>query len=163
MNPVANSGEECFKSALAKARQWCASDERCPLDVKLKLIKLECSPTDINRIIEILTQEGFISEQRYAVAYTSGKFRILKWGKIKIASGLRMKKFSEKIIADALIHIDEEAYRVCLQTLLKKKQKELGRLSSKDLRHKLARFALQKGYEYELVFTILNALKEKIN
>jgi regulatory protein len=160
MNLAAGSGEEGFKIALAKARQWCASEERCPLDIKLKLIKLECSPSDINRILEQISQEGFTNEQRYANAYASGKFRISKWGKIKIASGLRMKKIPERFITTALNGIDPQDYRECLQKLLKKKQKEFKNITSPQIKNKLARFALQKGYEREMVFNLLGTKEE---
>jgi len=160
MDLATGSGEEGFKIALAKARQWCASEERCPLDIKLKLIKLECSPTDINLILEQLSQEGFTNEQRYANAYASGKFRISKWGKIKIASGLRMKKIPERFITIALNGIDPQDYRECLKILLKKKQKELKNITSPQIKNKLVRFALQKGYESELIFSLLRMSEE---
>ncbi|MEI6750555.1 MAG: RecX family transcriptional regulator, partial [Bacteroidota bacterium] len=111
MKSVANYGDAAFKTALVKARQWCTAEERCIWDVIQKLKRLECSAPDINRIIEQLNQEGFLNEQRYANAYTSGKFRISKWGKIKITSGMRMKKIPERMITIALNNIDPEIYR----------------------------------------------------
>lgn len=158
MNSAVNSGNDGFKIALAKARQWCASEERCIFDIKQKLKKLECSSSEINMIIENLIEEGFIDEQRYAMAYSSGKFRISKWGKIKIASGLRMKNVPEKIIADALKSIKSEAYRDCLSRLLKKKQFEIRNQPPGKLKSKLARFALQKGFESEMVYEFLKSM-----
>jgi regulatory protein len=152
--------DEGFNSALAKARRWCASEERCPYDIQLRLIKLECSSEVTKRIINQITEEGFINEQRYAEAYVSGKFRISKWGKIKIVSGLRMKKIREEIIANALTVIDHETYRDCLHSLLQKKRKELKSMPAEVLRQKLARFALQKGFESEIVFSILKTIEE---
>jgi regulatory protein len=155
MNFKANSGEEGFSTALAKARQWCAIEERCAWDIKLKLIKLGCSLNDISRIIDQITNEGFINEQRYADSYVSGKFRISKWGKVKIISGMRMKKIPEIIITHSIDTIDQETYRNSLVTLLKKKQQELRSETPEHKRQKLVRFALQKGYESELIYTLL--------
>jgi regulatory protein len=157
MNSTTNSGDEVINTFMVKARQWCASEERCGWDIKQKLIKLDCSSSDISRIIDQLTQEGFIDEQRYAYAYASGKFRISKWGRVKIASGLRMKKIPERIIFNALDSIDKDSYSVCLKTLINKKLHELKSESSESKRQKLARFALQKGFESELVYTLLRS------
>jgi regulatory protein len=161
MGSSEKSLEEGFNPALGKARRWCASEERCPYDIKLKLIKLECPPEEITRIIEQITEEGFINEQRYANAYVSGKFRISKWGKIKITAGLRMKNIHDEIITNALNIIDNETYRDCLRSLLIKKQKELKSLPALVKRQKLARYALQKGFETELVFSILKTSEDK--
>ena len=160
MKSVANYGNAAFKTALVKARQWCTAEERCIWDVIQKLKRLECSAPDINRIIEQLNQEGFLNEQRYANAYTSGKFRISKWGKIKITSGMRMKKIPERMITIALNNIDPEIYRDCLVTLLRKKQDEIRSETPAEMRQKIVRFALQKGYESELVFSILRTNEE---
>jgi len=158
MNTKANSVEESYKTTLAKARQWCASEERCELDVKLKLITLDCSAADISKILKQLTQDGFIDELRYAKAYASGKFRISKWGKVKIASRMRMKRIQENIISTALNNIDNESYLECLIALLKKKQHELKSENPEAKRQKMARYALQKGFESELVYQILRSI-----
>jgi regulatory protein len=160
MDPAADPIEAGFKTALAKARHWCASEERCISDIRLKLMKLDCPSSDISKIIELVSEEGFINEQRYANSYVSGKFRILKWGKIKIASGLRMKKIPEMMITNALKRIEEPAYRNCLETLIKKKEYELKNLPAEGKRQKIVRFALQKGFESEIVYEIIRSIKE---
>jgi regulatory protein len=160
MNAETSTDEESFKAALAKARQWCAIEERCPGDIQLKLKKLNCSQTETELIITQLKQEGFINEHRYASAYVSGKFRISKWGKIKIASGLRMKKIPERFIKDALNEIDPDDYRSCLNSLLKKKRKELKIGTGQEINIKLARFAIQKGFERVIVFDLLGTTEE---
>jgi regulatory protein len=160
MNPVSNSDEENIKTALTRAKNWCAFQEQCVWDINQRLIKLELSHSEINLVIEQLIKEGFLNEQRYADAYVSGKFRISKWGRIKIASGLRMKQIPEKMIASALNSIDLETYRDCLVKLLKKKEYELRKLPADKSRLKLTRFALQKGYESDLVYQVINS-KEK--
>jgi regulatory protein len=160
MNAAAGCIGEGFKTTLAKARQWCAAEERCPQDIRIKLMKLNCPQSDIDSIIDQLSEEGFINEQRYVRAYVSGKFNISKWGKIKIASGLRMKKIPERFISDALNEIDQDEYRNCLIRLLKNKQKELKNGPAPEIKFKLARFALQKGFEREMVFNQLGTKEE---
>jgi regulatory protein len=149
------SDEETFKIALEKTRQWCASDEHCFWDVKQKLKRYGCNSLEINRILETLAEEEFINENRYALAFASGKFNLFKWGKNKIASGMRMKNIPEQFINKALESLDEDAYRESLSKLLNKKKSGIKEGTPAEKKQKLLRFALQKGYEAELVYEIL--------
>lgn len=149
------SDEETFKIALEKARQYCASDEHCLRDVKQKLLRCGCTSVGINSILQLLTEEDFINESRYALAFANGKFNLFRWGKNKIASELRMKKIPEQLIHKALGNIDTIKYRECLNTLLEKKKHDLAGEKPAVMKQKLLRFALQKGYEAELVYDVL--------
>ena len=152
---LGNSDEENYKIAFAKARQWCASEEHCLWDAKQKLTRLGCTSSEISNIIQLLTAEGFINESRYALAFANGKFNLFKWGKNKIASGLRMKRIPEQFISIALESIDVDAYRDSLITLLNKKKRELERETLSAMKQKLILFALQKGYETEMIYAVL--------
>lgn len=150
-----NSDEDNFKYALEKVRQWCASDEHCLWDAKQKLTRLGCSSSETDKILLSLKEEDFINEARYALAFASGRFKLLKWGKNKIASELRMKKIPEQFIGKALENIDADAYRKSLTTLLNKKKHELAGEKPGTMKQKLVRFAMQKGYEAEMVYDVL--------
>lgn len=149
------SDEETCKIALEKVRQWCASDEHCLWDAKLKLARYGCSASDTNQILELLTEEGFINEKRYALAFANGKFNLFKWGKNKIAAAMRMKRIPEQFVVEAIESIDADAYRDSLMTLLAKKKREIKGESPSGMKQKLIRFALQKGYEAEMVYALL--------
>lgn len=160
LNPQSNPNEENYKIALAKAMQWCASEEHCLWDVRRKLTRLACDPSDINQILQRLTTEDFINENRYALAFASGKFNLFKWGKNKTAAALRMKSIPEQFIARALESIDAAAYRDTLNKLLNKKKHELSGETSLEMKQKLLRFALQKGYEADMVYALLRMTDE---
>jgi regulatory protein len=155
-----NSDEESLKTGLAKASQWCASEEQCLWDVQRKLTRLGYSASGISHILQRLAAEDFVNEKRYALAFARGKFNLFKWGKNKIAAALRMKRIPEPFIRIALERIDPEVYLECLNTLLHKKKRELGNETPLVMKQKLLRFALQKGYEAELVFTLLQMTDE---
>lgn len=154
------SDEEAYKIALAKIRQWCASDEHCLWDVKQKLVRLGCTSSEIDRILQLLTEEGYIDENRYALAFASGKFNLFKWGKNKIAAEMRKKMIPGQFINAALDNIAVNEYRGSLITLLNKKKRVLGGETTSGMKQKLVRFALQKGYEAEMVYAILRMTGE---
>lgn len=149
------SEEEKYKIALARVRKWCASEEHCLWDGKQKLARLGCTSSETGRILQLLTEEGFINEARYAQSFAKGKFNLFKWGKNKIASAMRMKKIPEQYIAEALDNLDTDAYQDSLIALLNKKKRELTGETPMGMKRKLVRFALQKGFEAEIVYAAL--------
>lgn len=160
VNKQSNPEEKSYLIALAKAMQWCASEEHCLWDVRRKLTRLGCDPSDIHHILQRLTTEGFVNENRYALAFASGKFKLFKWGKNKTAATLRMKSIPEQYIARALESIDAAAYHDTLNKLLNKKKRELNGETPLEMKQKLLRFALQKGYEVDMVYALLRISDE---
>ncbi len=143
-------------NVLDQMRNWCAYQERCQQEVRDKLYDLGQKKDDVEAIISTLISEKFIDEERFAVAFAGGKFRIKKWGRIKIRSMLRMKRVSDYSINKALEQIDAEIYKETLQQLLETKKRSLKSETNKVKRnYKLLRFAQSRGFETDLVMQLL--------
>lgn len=148
-------------TALDKLRSWCGYQERCQQEARDKLYEFSLLTEAIESIIATLIADNFINEERFAKAYAGGKFRIKKWGKIKIKMGMKQKKISDACIKLGLAEIDEGAYFSTLQKIIEIKKRTL--LSEKNKinkKYKLIRYAQSKGYETDL---ILDALKQEEN
>lgn len=143
------------KTALQKIANWCAYQERAQQEARDKLYEWQLSPTTIEEIIATLITENFLNEERFALAYVSGKFKIKKWGKIKIKQGLKFKKVPEQMIKKALNSIDGDEYLETLGLLLEKKLKTEKEKSSIKLKAKLVNYLHGKGYEKDLIFLLL--------
>jgi regulatory protein len=100
---------------------FCAYRERCPKEVKAKLIELGAKKQDFEQIYEVLQKDNFFNEQRFALAFAGGKFRINHWGKVRIKMELQKREISATFIQEALHSIDEKEYRALIRDLLKKK------------------------------------------
>ena len=141
---------------LLRVRKYCALRERSLKEVKQKLIELEVNEEHISGIIKKLENEGFLNEKRYVLAFAGGKFRTKKWGKAKIEMELRKQNISGEMLTKGLEAITREEYVNTLNELLKRKMRnmKIGNIEM-DLfsaeAQKLIRYAVQKGYEYELV------------
>lgn len=152
---------------LEKIRYFCSYRERSEKEVELKLKSLQAPPGKIRGILNQLTEEGFISDERFARAFVRGKWRVNKWGRIRITFELRSKRIPEKLIRSALEEIDEDSYRLVLGDLISKKAKDIRPLEKGELnsgkslnfRDKLFTFALGKGYETDLILKTLDELK----
>jgi len=139
-----------FGQAYPKAADYCAIQERCTSEIKLKLRVWNIDKSYFSKIISKLIDEGFLDEKRFSINYAGGKFRIKGWGKLKIAAGLRARSIPYPLVQQALASIDKDEYFLCLDTLLKKKLRQLGS-NTQENRQKAAYFAASRGFETGLI------------
>lgn len=142
--------------AQKKAESYCAYQERSQQEVRDKLHSWGLYSNEVENVISELILTNFINEERFAMAYVSGKFKINRWGKIKITQGLKVKGISPKLMSDALNSIDMEEYLMELALLLEKKATVLSEKDTYKRKIKLANFALSRGFETHFIFDILN-------
>lgn len=138
--------------ALEKMKAYCAYQERCQLEVQTKLKKLAVYGDLADDIIITLIQENFLSEERYAEAYVSGKFNIKKWGRNKIKLGLKQKQISDYCIKKGLQTIDETEYLNTLDQWIEKLQAKYASLPPFNQKGKIAQYLTSKGFETGLIW-----------
>jgi len=138
---------------LNKARGYCASSERCVMDVEQKLRQWKAEDITIQKIINRLGKEDFLNEERYAKAFASGKLRHNKWGRNKIIYALQRKHIPELYIQIGIGEIDEEEYLNTLKAVLSSKKIDESDAWKRD--NKLVKYAVQKGYQADLCWKII--------
>lgn len=138
--------------ALPKIQKYCAYQERHHQEVRDKLYSYGLHQNEVEALISELITSGFLNEERFAKAFAGGKFRVKHWGRNKIVNELKFKGISKRCIQTGLKEIDEADYRKELQNQLKKKIKSTDEANPFKKRDKVARFAIGKGYEPELVW-----------
>lgn len=144
------------KEASLKLMQFCAYRDRSHKEVEEKLREMRMIPEACEQIIIQLMQEGFLNEERFARSFARGKFRIKKWGRLKIKRELKAREISEPVIKLAMTEIDEAEYHKTLEDLFKKKSDLLREPNLYKRKQKLANFLISKGYESHLVYDIIN-------
>jgi regulatory protein len=144
---------------IAKLRHFCSYQERCIHDVELKLKEWKIEPKHAEKIIEQLTREDFINEERFARSFAGGKFRINHWGKTKIIFELERRQVPDLIIQIGLEEIDDEEYAGTLKEILQRKNREIKEKDPYKRKQKLIAYGLQKGFHYSLIRTTLEELK----
>ncbi|MBX2965002.1 MAG: RecX family transcriptional regulator [Cyclobacteriaceae bacterium] len=146
------------EEARNKILRYCAYQERSHQEVKNKLYTFGLYSSEVNQLLSDLITEGFLNEERYAKAYAGGKFRMKKWGRLKIIRELEAKGLTTTCIKIGLREIDTADYANTLKQLIIKKAAETTAENLFEKRNKVARYGIQKGYEPELVWQEIKEL-----
>lgn len=138
-------------------RRLCSRREYCVSDIRKKLmVQLEGNAADVGEILEHLISERYVDDLRYASAYARDKASISGWGATKIRYMLSAKGISQDVISQALEEIDASKAQVRLDKLLENKFKSLK--DDPQCKLKMLRFGLGRGYAYEDVASVVDAL-----
>ena len=139
------------EQALKKLRHYCAYQERCHQEVREKLFSLGVKKNDHDEIIASLIEGNYLNEERFAIAFAGGKFRMRKWGRTKIKYELKQRQVSDNSIRKALKQIEAKEYLCVLQKLADERFASLKGEQHLVRKKKTIDYLLQKGYEVELV------------
>jgi len=140
------------QEAKLKIYRYCAYQERSHKEVRNKLYEYGLYKNEVENILSALITEGFLNEERFAKAFAGGKFRMQHWGRVKIVNELEARGLTKNCIRIGLREIDEGDYIKTLQDILERKSNQLEEENPFVKRDKLARYAIQKGFESELVW-----------
>ncbi|MES2774483.1 MAG: regulatory protein RecX [Bacteroidota bacterium] len=149
------------EQALAKLKQYCAYQERCHTEVKEKLYSHGLYKADVETIVSELIEENYLNEERFAVQYAGGKFRIKQWGRKKIEFALKEKQVSSYSIKKAMKQIDDAVYEEVLMQLANKKWMLLEGEQQLSREAKTRAYLLQKGFENNLIGKAIQAIRTK--
>jgi regulatory protein len=142
--------------ALARLQNLCSTQEKCSGEVKEKLRKWNIPEAERDKIIDSLKKDKFIDDHRFAGFFVRDKQKINKWGSEKIRYALINKGLSQEIISEVLSNLPKENFEDSLRELLTRKSRELGKYESYEKKNRLIRFAIQRGFDYDLIFRIID-------
>jgi len=145
------------EQALQKLRHFCAYQERCHQEVKEKLYGFGLHKTETEEVLSLLIEDNYLDEERFAIQFAGGKFRMKHWGKRKIEAELKARQVSAYCIRKGLAQISEDDYGKTLAKLTSDKFKGLSGEDAFTARGKTTAYLLQKGYEPDLVAKAIDA------
>ena len=149
--------ENDFQKYLNRAMTYCAYKEKCEHDVRTKLKEWGAKDEMHDVIIDYLSANKFVDNQRYTHSYVNDAVILKMWGRIKIRAMLKMKNIPDWIINQSFREIDETEYRKALTKLLQTK------IKSKTLtdieKQKIVKSMYSRGYEPEIVFEMIDVIE----
>lgn len=153
-----NKKQLSVSEAKARIYKYCAYQERCHQEVKNKLYEYGLRSYEVDELLTHLITEGFLNEERFAKAFAGGKFRMKKWGRVKITHELESRGITKNCIKIALREIDMNIYQSTLEEILTRKFQEIDEANLFVKRDKIATYAIRKGYESDLVWGMIRKL-----
>ncbi len=145
------------KIALNAMQRYCAKQETCTFDIKRKLGYYQLSDEEKTEVIENLVNEGFVDEERYARIFVRDKFKLNKWGRIKIGFQLKAKMIPDGLINKSLSEISKDDYE---QTLEEEVRKKVKRNNSPEDKAKIVRHFQSRGFELDFILRAWDNLKD---
>jgi len=143
------------ENALVRLETMCARAEHCSFELSEKLRGWGVGQAEIEKILEKLREARYFDDNRYAHAYARDKLLYNRWGKRKIAMGLRSKHIDSDVVADALQSLDEMEYRQVLSGVLRAKARSVKEGNTYEGRTKVYRAGIARGFEPQLVTEII--------
>ena len=121
----------------------CARAEHCQQEMRDKMRRWGLDEQVQERVVARLVKERFVDDERYARAFVKDKVHYNKWGRRKVQQGLWMKRIDEDI-----------------QRRVKQKRKSTKAASDYELNQKLVRFALGRGFTFDIIRQCLDVDEE---
>ena len=144
------------KDAYLTLAALCAQGEHCQYEMTEKMRRWELSDEVQARIMQRLVGERYIDDERYARAFVKDKVRYNKWGRRKVEQALWQKHIDDDIRQRVLDEVDDEEYLNVLRPLLQQKRKTVKAASDYERNQKLMRFALSRGFTFDIIRQCLN-------
>lgn len=151
------------QEAYQKLSALCAMSEQCCHDVLMKMRRWELKEEVAEKIVARLVKERFIDEERFARAFVRDKFRYNHWGRVKIELELKKRKIAQRHIETGLEELKEEDNLDALHEIIGKKRPSVKGKNEYEIRGKLIRFALGKGFPMEDIIKVVGSLDECVD
>ena len=142
------------EQALSVLRRQCARMERSEFDVRRSMMRWQMTADEVQQVVDKLVDERFVDNARYADAFVRDKLRFSGWGRRRIVNALRTKQISLEVISSLEHYFVDEEDSERLTEMLEKKARQVKARNAYDLRDKLVRFGLYRGFELEKLLPI---------
>lgn len=147
------------QQALSSLMRYAAKAERCSGDAMRLMRGWGIGEEDARNILDRLRKDRFIDDERFAQAYVRDKSRFAGWGIYKIRAGLAAKGISGETSARALELLGEDyPHQDRLSEILQRKRRSLKISDPYEVRTKLIRFGLSRGFEYDDIMAVVSRL-----
>jgi len=139
------------EQAFSRLATLCARAEYCQHDMLERMRRWGLSDEDQAMVMQRLTEGRYVDDERFCRAFVSDKVKYNKWGRRKVEQALWMKRIDADICRRVLDETDTEDYAAVLRPLLQQKRRSVKASSPYELRTKLVKWALGRGFSMDVI------------
>ena len=143
------------EQALASLMRLCSRAEKSSGDARRLMARWGVATSERDGVLAKLIEMRFIDDSRFAAAYVRDRSRFGGWGVYKIRAGLKAKGVAEEVINEALAQLTEDNSAEQLLRQVERKAPKVKAANDYELKTKLIRFALSRGFEYDTVLAVV--------
>ena len=151
------------QEALQKLSALCARAEHSSGEMLEKMRRWQLSEDARERVLDRLIDEKFVDDERFARLFVREKIRFDRWGRRKIEQALYQKGVASDISHRVLDEVDDEAYVAELKKLIAAKRRSVQAESEYELRAKLTKYALGRGFGYNVIRQCIDGADELLD
>ena len=139
------------QEAYLRLAALCAQAEHCEYEMQEKMRRWEIADDAQARVMQRLITERYVDDERFARAFANDKVKYNKWGRRKVEQAMWLKHIAEDIRQRVLDSIDDEEYITILRPLLQQKRRSVKAHNDYELRQKLIKFAIGRGFTMDII------------
>ena len=139
------------QEAYLRLAALCAQAEHCEYEMQEKMRRWEIAGDAQARVMQRLITERYVDDERFARAFANDKEKYNKWGRRKVEQAMWLKHIAEDIRQRVLDSIDDEEYIAILRPLLQQKRRSVKARNDYELRQKLIKFAIGRGFTMDII------------
>ena len=151
------------QEALQKLSALCARAEHSSGEMLEKMRRWQLSEDARERVLDRLIDEKFVDDERFARLFVREKIRFDRWGRRKIEQALYQKGVASDISRRVLDEVDDEAYVAELKKLIAAKRRSVQAESDYEMRAKLTKYALGRGFDYNVIRQCIDGADELLD
>jgi regulatory protein len=155
-----HSGRRSENDAYLTLAAICAQAEHCQHEMLEKMRRWELPEEEQARVMQRLVSERYVDDERYARAFVKDKVRYNKWGRRKVEQALWQKHIDDDIRQRVLDEVDDSEYLAVLKPLLQQKRRSTKAANDYELNQKLVRFAVSRGFTFDIIRQCLDVDEE---
>ena len=129
----------------------CARAEHCQHDMLEKMGRWGLTDEQQAAVMARLVDGRYVDDERFARAFVRDKVKYNKWGRRKVEQALWQKGIDDDIRQRVMDEVDPQEYIDILRPLLQQKRRSTKAQSDYELRQKLVRFALGRGFTFDII------------
>ena len=151
------------QEALQKLSALCARAEHSSGEMLEKMRRWQLSEDARERVLDRLIDEKFVDDERFARLFVREKIRFDRWGRRKIEQALYQKGVASDISRRVLDEVDDESYVAELKKLIAAKRRSVQAESDYEMRAKLTKYALGRGFDYNVIRQCIDGADELLD
>ncbi len=146
-----------LERALAIAYRYLNPRERTQAEMRTHLQRKGIDPRDVERSIQVLVDQGYLDDARFAHLFVQDKRQLAEWGADRIRQVLRTRGVDSEFVEEALAEHEQDSESEIERALALLRRRFPSPAGDRRERERALGVLLRKGYDVDLALEAIAA------